>query len=88
MNVETYDAYPILLAGGSGTRLWPVSRSLFPKQLVSFGDARSLIQETIQRLDPVFDLGKVKVVCGKEHYQETARQMRDIGLRACRNQIR
>jgi mannose-1-phosphate guanylyltransferase/mannose-6-phosphate isomerase len=82
MNKKVLEAYPILLAGGSGTRLWPVSRSLFPKQLVTFGESRSLIQETIQRLHPVFDVKKVMVVCASEHYQETAKQLRDSGLKA------
>ena len=57
--------YPILLAGGTGTRLWPVSRELYPKQLVKFIGEHSLLQETIKRLPPVLDIKNVKVVCGE-----------------------
>jgi len=72
--------YPVLLAGGSGTRLWPVSRELYPKQLVSFIEADSLIQGTIRRFEPVLDRDRVRIVCGHEHYHETYKQLRDIGL--------
>ncbi|MEJ2097938.1 MAG: mannose-1-phosphate guanylyltransferase/mannose-6-phosphate isomerase [Deltaproteobacteria bacterium] len=80
MNTPTQKAYPILLAGGAGTRLWPVSRSLFPKQLVSFREEQTLIQETVQRLLPVFNLKKVITVCGREHYHETVKQLQAIGV--------
>ena len=53
---STNNAYAILLAGGTGTRLWPVSRELYPKQLVKFIGNDSLVQSTIQRLDPLLDL--------------------------------
>lgn len=72
--------YPVLLAGGSGTRLWPVSRELYPKQLVSFIEADSLIQGTIRRFEPVLDRDRVRIVCGHEHYHETYKQLHDIGL--------
>ncbi|NQT10400.1 MAG: hypothetical protein HQ573_04425, partial [Desulfobacteraceae bacterium] len=44
------NVYAILLAGGTGTRLWPVSRELYPKQLVKFIGNDSLVQSTIKRL--------------------------------------
>jgi len=72
--------YPVLLAGGSGTRLWPVSRALYPKQLVNFIDEDSLVQGTVKRLIPVLDKEKVRIVCGQEHYHETARHLGNIGL--------
>ncbi|MEN8243524.1 MAG: mannose-1-phosphate guanylyltransferase/mannose-6-phosphate isomerase [Thermodesulfobacteriota bacterium] len=72
--------YPVLLAGGSGTRLWPVSRELYPKQLVSFIESDSLIQGTIRRFEPVLDRDRVRIVCGHEHYHETYKQLHDIGL--------
>ncbi len=74
------NVYAILLAGGTGTRLWPVSRELYPKQLVKFIGNDSLVQSTIKRLDPVLDLNKVRVVCGEQHYHEIARHIDDIGL--------
>lgn len=72
--------FPVLLAGGSGTRLWPVSRELYPKQLVSFIETDSLIQGTIRRLGPLLDRNRVRIVCGHEHYHETANQLQDMGL--------
>jgi mannose-1-phosphate guanylyltransferase/mannose-6-phosphate isomerase len=74
--------YAILLAGGTGTRLWPVSRQLYPKQLVKFIGDDSLVQSTIKRLSPVLDANCVRIVCGEQHYHETARHMQDIGLQA------
>ncbi|MBW2440781.1 MAG: mannose-1-phosphate guanylyltransferase/mannose-6-phosphate isomerase [Deltaproteobacteria bacterium] len=72
--------YAILLAGGTGTRLWPVSRQLYPKQLVKFIGDDSLVQSTIKRLAPVLDADRVRIVCGEQHFHETARHMQDIGL--------
>jgi mannose-1-phosphate guanylyltransferase/mannose-1-phosphate guanylyltransferase/mannose-6-phosphate isomerase len=74
------NVYPILLAGGTGTRLWPVSRELYPKQLVKFIGSSSLVQSTIQRLTPLLDLQNVRVVCGAQHYHEIARHMDEIGV--------
>jgi mannose-1-phosphate guanylyltransferase/mannose-1-phosphate guanylyltransferase/mannose-6-phosphate isomerase len=73
--------YPILLAGGTGTRLWPVSRELYPKQLVKFIGEDSLLQETIKRLPPVLDIKNVKVVCGEQHFHETAKHIENLGLK-------
>lgn len=72
--------YPVLLAGGSGTRLWPVSRELYPKQLVSFIGKDSLIQSTVKRLSPVLDIQKVKIVCGSDHFSEIKRHIKAIGI--------
>ena len=79
--------YPVLLAGGSGTRLWPVSRELYPKQLVRFIGSDSLIQSTIKRLSPVLDSSKVKIVCGREHSLEISRHVESIGVNANGNVI-
>ncbi len=74
------NVYPVLLAGGTGTRLWPVSRALYPKQLVKFIGNDSLVQSTIKRLAPVLELENVRVVCGEQHNHEIARHVDDIGL--------
>ncbi|MFH1255192.1 MAG: mannose-1-phosphate guanylyltransferase/mannose-6-phosphate isomerase [bacterium] len=74
--------YPVLLAGGTGTRLWPVSREFFPKQLANLVGADSLVQGTIKRLRPVLDLDKIIVVCGQEHYFEIKRHLEAIGVSA------
>lgn len=49
MSRSTKTVYPVILAGGSGTRLWPLSRELTPKQLISLGGEDSLLQQTIDR---------------------------------------
>lgn len=76
------NVYPILLAGGSGTRLWPVSRELYPKQLVKFIGNESLIQSTIKRLVSLLDEENIRIVCGKEHVHEIARHIQELGIRA------
>jgi len=80
MDEAGYEIYAILLAGGTGTRLWPVSRQLYPKQLVKFIGDDSLVQSTIKRLTPVLDLEHVRIVCGEQHFHETARHLEGIGL--------
>src|SRR3990172_5158201 len=52
------EVYTILLAGGVGTRLWPLSRELLPKQFISLNGSDSLIQSTIKRLLPIIDVEK------------------------------
>ncbi len=80
MASETDDIYGVLLAGGSGSRLWPVSRELYPKQLVKLIGDRSLVQSTVQRLLPIMGPERLRIVCGREHYFETARHMEEIGV--------
>ena len=72
--------YPVLLAGGAGTRLWPLSRELYPKQLVKFIGDDSLIQNTIKRVTPVLESENIRIVCGKEHFHEIARHMAEINI--------
>ena len=74
------NAYSILLAGGVGTRLWPVSRDLYPKQLAKFMGKDSLIQNTVKRLSPVLSQNRIKVICGTEHYHEIARHLKWIDV--------
>jgi len=80
MRDDAIPVYAVLLAGGSGTRLWPVSRELFPKQLVNFFGNQSLIQHTVERLSPMIDSDRFRVVCGQEHFYEIERHMAHIGL--------
>jgi mannose-1-phosphate guanylyltransferase/mannose-6-phosphate isomerase len=82
MNGIDLNVYPILLAGGTGTRLWPISREFYPKQLVKFVGEDSLLQSTIKRLPPVLDTAYVKVVCGQKHFHETAKHLEELGLTA------
>jgi len=72
--------YSVLLAGGSGSRLWPLSRELSPKQLANLVGSDSLIQSTIKRLFPLLDEENVRIVCGIEHLFETKRHLEAMGI--------
>lgn len=50
MKARKHNLYPVIMAGGSGTRFWPLSRQLFPKQLLKIGGDQTLIQQTMQRV--------------------------------------
>ena len=76
------NVYPVLLAGGTGTRLWPVSRELYPKQLVKFTGNHSLVQATAKRLVPPLSRDRIRLVCGREHVHEIARHLEEIGISA------
>ena len=76
------NVYPVLLAGGSGTRLWPVSRERHPKQLVKFIGKDSLVQSTVKRLTSFLDMENIRIVCGKKHVHEIARHMEALDISA------
>lgn len=80
MKEQNMNVYPVLLAGGTGSRLWPISRELYPKQLVSLVGADSLIQDTIKRLLPELDVSAVRIICGEEHFFEIARHLEEIDV--------
>lgn len=84
MRIEGLPVFAVLLAGGSGTRLWPVSRELYPKQLARLVGGDSLIQSTLRRLVPPFPADAVRVVCGAAHEPEVARHLEAIGIPAAR----
>src|SRR5207244_13659879 len=72
--------YPVILSGGSGTRLWPMSRSLYPKQLLAlFGDT-SLLQQTVSRIAGKLDFAPPVIVANEEHRFIIAEQLREIGV--------
>jgi mannose-1-phosphate guanylyltransferase/mannose-6-phosphate isomerase len=71
---------PVILSGGAGTRLWPLSRELHPKQLLSLADdARTMLQDTVARMDGLPDLGSPIVVCNESHRFMVAEQLRQLG---------
>ena len=75
---------PVLLSGGVGSRLWPVSRELYPKQFLPLADTRlSLLQQTLERLSGMPTLSAPIVVCNDEHRFLVAQQLQysDRGLR-------
>ncbi|MFT5351312.1 MAG: mannose-1-phosphate guanylyltransferase/mannose-6-phosphate isomerase, partial [Gammaproteobacteria bacterium] len=62
--------FTVILAGGGGTRLWPLSRDLYPKQFLSFNDKESMLQLTLKRLEGLTSdqsMFKPLVVCNEEH---------------------
>jgi mannose-1-phosphate guanylyltransferase/mannose-6-phosphate isomerase len=70
---------PVILAGGTGSRLWPLSRELFPKQFHALFGERSMLQNTLLRAAKVSD-EKPIVVCNEEHRFLVAEQCRDLGV--------
>ena len=71
---------PVILSGGSGTRLWPLSRQLRPKQFLPLVDELTLFQNTVQRLQGNPQLEDVLVVCNAEHRFMVAEQLRELKL--------
>ena len=72
--------YPVIMAGGTGTRLWPLSRRSYPKQALELVDGRTLIQHAVDRLTPEFSLEHIIVITAKEHVQPLSTQVPDLPL--------
>lgn len=70
--------FPVVLSGGSGSRLWPMSRELYPKQFLPLVGEYTLLQETLQRLDGLNPRTSI-LVCNEEHRFLAAEQLRQIG---------
>lgn len=71
---------PVIMAGGSGSRLWPLSRKLNPKQFLALADAQlSMLQATIRRLDGL-DIGTPRLICNEQHRFLAAEQLRQLGM--------
>src|SRR5690606_5348697 len=69
---------PVIMAGGSGTRLWPLSRQLYPKQFCVLTGEHTMLQDTVLRLGGL-DCAPPLVVCNEEHRFLAAEQLRLIG---------
>jgi mannose-1-phosphate guanylyltransferase/mannose-6-phosphate isomerase len=72
---------PVILSGGSGTRLWPLSRELYPKQLLPLVGDHTMLQETAKRLEGVANVGAPVVVCNESHRFMVAEQMLQLGTK-------
>ena len=73
--------HPVVLSGGSGTRLWPLSREKYPKQLLPLIGEDSLLQATVRRVDGMagVELAEPMVVCNEEYRFVIAEQLRLLG---------
>ncbi|MFO1378551.1 MAG: mannose-1-phosphate guanylyltransferase/mannose-6-phosphate isomerase [Steroidobacteraceae bacterium] len=74
---------PVILSGGSGTRLWPLSREQYPKQFLPLVGDRTMIQDTALRLrglEGVGEVGAPIVVCNEQHRFMVAEQLRSVGV--------
>jgi len=70
---------PVILSGGAGTRLWPLSRELYPKQLLPLTGARTMLQQTVLRLEGLGAAAPV-IVCNEAHRFLVAEQLRQLHL--------
>lgn len=72
---------PVILCGGSGTRMWPLSREQYPKQLLTLHGCNSLLQATALRLAPLGEKAGTPLVVSNEEYRFiTAEQLRQVGI--------
>jgi mannose-1-phosphate guanylyltransferase/mannose-6-phosphate isomerase len=82
MGLMSLRFYPVILSGGSGTRLWPMSRKLLPKQFLALLSEHTLFQETALRVKPLEGCTAPIVVCNDEQRFLAADQLREIGIEA------
>lgn len=74
---------PVVLAGGVGSRLWPLSRELYPKQCIKLAHEEwTMLQATCARLDGIGDIREPIIVCNEEHRFLIAQQLQEIGTKA------
>ncbi|MCW1874115.1 mannose-1-phosphate guanylyltransferase/mannose-6-phosphate isomerase [Erwinia sp. INIA-01] len=68
---------PVIMAGGTGSRLWPMSRELFPKQFLRLNGEQSMLQDTVTRLDGL-NVSEPLLICNEQHRFLAAEQLRKI----------
>ena len=72
--------HPVILCGGSGTRLWPLSRTTYPKQFVTLEGGHTLFKDTLRRAVAASDAGKPVIVCNKDHRFYVSSSLQEDGL--------
>jgi mannose-1-phosphate guanylyltransferase len=72
------DVYALIMAGGSGERFWPRSRSAIPKQLLSITGKNTMLQETIKRILPRIPRSRIMIIAGIRHLNQIRRQLPGI----------
>ncbi len=70
--------HAVILAGGSGTRLWPLSRALFPKQLLALNGERTLLQQTVHRALDLLPPERIHIITNEEHFYEVRQQVKEL----------
>jgi mannose-1-phosphate guanylyltransferase len=73
---------PVILSGGAGTRLWPLSREMYPKQLLALTGKNTMLQDTATRLAGIAGAKGAIVVCNDAHRFTVAEQIRALGFEA------
>ena len=73
---------PVILSGGKGSRLWPLSRECFPKQYINIEQKsdKTLLQNTLLRLEGINNLNNPIIICNEEHRFIVAEQLRTIDI--------
>lgn len=74
--------FPVILSGGSGTRLWPLSREALPKQLLPLVSEKTMLQETVMRLQGLSGLAPATVVCNEDHRFMVSEQFAEMRMTA------
>src|SRR5260370_10071723 len=72
--------FPVILSGGAGTRLWPLSREMYPKQLLALTSQYSMLQDTALRLAGIAAARPPIVVCNEAHRFTVAEQLRALDI--------
>lgn len=80
LNLPAASLLPVILCGGSGTRLWPLSRESYPKQFLRLNGKTSLLQQTMQRLQHIDGIGPAMLICNESSRFIAAEQLREIGV--------
>ena len=78
MTSKNWPIYAVIMAGGSGTRLWPRSRKKKPKQLLDIVSSKTMIQETVERLSPLVESSHTIIVVNEIHFKEIDQQLTHI----------
>ena len=71
---------PVIMSGGSGTRLWPLSRKQKPKQFLPLVNNHTMFENTLLRLKGIADIEPPVVVCNEDHRFMVAEQLKELGI--------